>query len=583
MGNLGIGAILMGLAGGLALFLYGMEKMTSALKLLAGDRMKSFLARMTTNRFKSVLTGAIVTAAIQSSSVTTVLVVGFISAGLLSLSQSIGIILGASIGTTITAQIVAFKITHYALIPVAAGFLMSFASRQTKIQHYGRMIMGLGLIFFGMELMKGATNPLRTYEPFIEFMRNLESPLVGVLFGAAFTALIQSSSATTGVIIVLASQGFLTLESGIALVLGANIGTCVTASLAAIGKPREAVRAALVHVLLATAGVMIWIGLIDQLAEFVRWISPTKEGLDALAKLSSETPRQIANSHTAFNVANTVLFIGFTPVIARFMEWIVPDRKLEADETLDRRYLDDILIHAPSLALDVVRMEMARLGAAARNMVRDAMDPVLSGTQEDLDDLEHMDEDVDQLHGALVTYLGRLSLENLTESQSHRLSEYLSASNYFENIGDMIETNLVEAGRSRLEQGLTVSPSTREILRELHLKVTWTVERATEAIAADDKDVALEVIKAKAEIKRMAAEAEGHLAARLTATEGDRLAVFRIESELVEALRRIYYFAKRIARLVVEETAPYARGGRGQARQEALFADLTDERPSQLP
>ncbi len=560
MSELRIGAIAIGLIGGLALFLYGMEKMTDALKLIAGDRMKNLLARLTTNRFTGVLAGAAITATIQSSSVTTVLVVGFISAGLLSLSQSIGIIMGASIGTTVTAQIIAFDVTKYSLVVVALGFFMAFVPRSARAKRWGAMLMGLGLIFFGMELMKESTSPLRSFEPFIQLMQNMSNPLVGVLVSAAFTALVQSSSATTGVIIVLASQGFLSLEAGIALVLGANIGTCVTALLASIGKPREAVRAAAVHVLFNTAGVLIWIGFVDQLATFVRWVSPMADELTGVAALKADTPRQIANAHTTFNVANTVLFIGFTPVIARVVQWLIPDRRLgEEEPSLDRRYLDDILVHTPSLALDLVRMELARIGAAALRMVRDAIDPVLEGGERELQELQQLDDEVDRLHGALVTYLGRLSVESLTEPQSHLLSRYLGAANYFENIGDMIETNLVEAGRTRLESDLEISQSTREILRGLHEKVQWAVERATEAIASEDAELAREVIEAKPEINRLAAEAEAHLTGRLTAAAPHRLAAFRIETELVEALKRIYYFAKRVARLQVEEIAPYSR------------------------
>ena len=561
MANLEVGAIVIGLVGGLALFLYGMEKMTASLKVIAGDRMKNLLARMTSNRFKGVLAGAAITATIQSSSVTTVLVVGFISAGLLSLSQSVGIIMGAEIGTTITAQIIAFKVTKYSLVLVAVGFAMAFISKSSKVKRYGAMVMGLGLIFFGMELMKDATSPLRSFAPFIEMMQNMRNPVVAVLFSATFTALIQSSSATTGVIIVLASQGFLTLESGIALVFGANIGTCITAFLASIGKPREAVRAAVVHILFNTAGVLIWISFIDPLAELIRSVSPVAEGLSGVDALKAETPRQIANAHSTFNIANTLMFIGFTPVIARVVEWIVPDRKLGEEETraTDRRYLEDILVHTPALALDLARMELARIGAAALKMVRGAIDPVLKGGEEELQALQQMDEEVDRLHGALVTYLGRLSAENLTEEQSHVLSRRLSAANYFENIGDMIETNLVEAGRTRLSTHLEISPSTSEVLRGLHEKVQWAVARATEAVASEDAGAAREVIEAKAEVNRLAVEAEGHLTERLAAPDPHRLPAFRIETELVEALKRMYYFAKRIARLVTEETALYSR------------------------
>ena len=570
MEGLKVGVILMGLLGGLALFLYGMEKMTNSLKLIAGDGMKDLLSRMTSNRFKGVLTGAAITATIQSSSVTTVLVVGFISAGLLSLSQAIGIIMGAEIGTTITAQIIAFKVTKYSLLLVTAGFALSFIPKSPKLKAWGAMLMGLGLIFFGMELMKDSTSPLRSFEPFLQGMQNLRNPLVAVLFSAAFTALIQSSSATTGVIIVLASEGFLTLEAGIALVFGANIGTCITALLASIGKPREAVRAALVHILFNTAGVLLWIGFIPYLAEFIRWLSPVAEGLEGVAALQAETPRQIANAHTTFNLANTTLFIGFTPLIARLVERLVPDRKLdEIEEGFDRRYMDDILVHTPSLALDLVRMELARIGAATLRMVRGAIDPVLTGTSQDLDELEKMDEEVDQLHQAIVTYLGRLSFEKLTTAQGRRLSQYLSAANYFENIGDMIETNLVEAGRERLDTQLEISPSTREILRGLHEKVQWAVEKATESIASEDIELARRVSGAKQEINALAQQAEAHLTERLSAPAPHRVAAFRTETELVEALKRMYYFSKRIARLVVEEIPLTLESGPAKTTLEA--------------
>jgi phosphate:Na+ symporter len=555
--ELPVGTIVMEVLGGLAIFLYGMEKMTASLKLVAGERMKGLLARMTTNRFKGVFTGAFITAVIQSSSVTTVLVVGFISAGLMSLSQSIGIIMGASIGTTVTAQIVAFKVTKYSLLLVAAGFAMSFIARRQNLQHYGRMIMGLGLIFFGMVLMKEATTPLRSYEPFIDLMKEMDNPFLAVLVAAAFTGIVQSSSATTGVIIVLASQGFLSLEAGIPLVFGANVGTCVTASLASIGKPREAVRAAMVHILFNTAGVLLWLGFIPYLAEFIRDVSPMAEGLEGMARLKVETPRQIANAHTVFNVANTLIFIGFTPLIARLVERIVPDRKLPEPELARKRTMDDILVHTPMLALDVVRMEIARLGSAAASMVREALTPVLSGSEGDLDALQAKDDEVDDLHGALITYLGRLSLENLTEPQSHRLSEYIAATNYLENIGDMVETQLVDAGRRRLVDGVAISPATQSVLQQFYERVQWSVEESVRAISSNDADIAQQVLDAKAEVRRLSDEADRHLTRRLAADEPQRLAAYRLESEVVESLKRIYYFSKRIAKLVVEETAPY--------------------------
>ena len=274
-GELEVFQLVMGLLGGLALFLFGMEQMAEALKAVAGERMRDILSRLTANRLMGALTGAFVTAVIQSSSVTTVLVVGFITAGLMSVSQSVGIIMGANIGTTITAQIIAFKVTKFALLMIAVGFAMTLLAKRERRRQQGAGLMGLGLVFFGMAVMGEAMAPLRSYQPFLDAMVRLEHPALGILVGALFTALVQSSSATTGIVIVMAGQGLISLETGIALAFGANVGTCVTALLASIGKPREAVRAAAVHVLFNVAGVLVWVGFIDQLAQLVTWISPT--------------------------------------------------------------------------------------------------------------------------------------------------------------------------------------------------------------------------------------------------------------------------------------------------------------------
>lgn len=568
--TLEIGAIIMGLLGGLALFLYGMDQMTEALKSIAGGGMKQLLARLTTNRWRAVFAGAFVTAVIQSSSVTTVLVVGFISAGLLTLPQSIGIILGADIGTTITAQIIAFKITEYALLLIAIGFGLLFLAERKRVQQYGTMLMGFGLIFFGMQLMSDSTQPLRTYEPFIQLMHGLDNPLVGILIGTIFTGIVQSSSATMGVIIVLASQGFVTLEAGIALALGANIGTCVTALLAAIGKPAEAVRAAVVHVLFKVVGVIIWFAFIGQLAAVVRSISPSAPHLTGTARLAAEAPRQIANAHTIFNVANTFIFIWFTKPLANLMHRLIPDRVAIGKQTIRPRYLDENLLETPELALDRVRLELGRLGEFTLRMVRRALPAVFQGSESDLEALATMDDDVDRLHASIVAYLAELSQENLIRRYSDQLSDYMAVANYIENIGDMIQTNLVEAGSGRLKYNVTISPETRALLSALHEKVIWAVEMALEALDKSDQRLAEEVMAAKLSINLLADEAEEHLSHRLTADEPNRLNAFRIESEIIEYLKRVYYFAKRIAKVVTDTDLVYRQVDLGSMPEEII-------------
>jgi phosphate:Na+ symporter len=275
----------------------------------------------------------------------------------MTLPQAIGVSLGADIGTTVTAQIVAFKVEKYALLLVAVGFLFIFTGKTDEREQYGHLIMGLGLIFFGMGVMSEGMEPLRSYQPFIDLMQNVSNPLIGILVATLFTGLVQSSSATMGVVIALALQGLITLEAGIALALGANIGTCVTAGLAAIGKPPDAVRVAVAHVTFKIVGVLLILPFIPAFADFVRSISPmAAAGVTGADRLAAETPRQIANAHTVFNVGIALLFLPFADFFARFCRWVVPDRPAKEVTIVTAKYLDKPLIGTPTLALDRVRL-----------------------------------------------------------------------------------------------------------------------------------------------------------------------------------------------------------------------------------
>ena len=547
-------ALLMGLFGGLALFLYGLDQLAEALKSVAGAKMKVILARLTKNRFMGVFTGAFVTAVIQSSSVTTVLVVGFITAGLMTMVQSVGVILGANIGTTITAQIIAFKITHYALLLVTLGFGLTFVSRREKAKQWGMVLLGLGLVFYGMGVMGDAMNPLREYQPFLDMMIQMEAPLLGILAGAAFTGLVQSSSATTGIVIVMAGQGFITLPAGIALIFGANIGTCITALLAAIGKPREALRAGMVHVLFNVLGVLIWLAFIDDLAAFVVSISPVAEGLTGLEKLGAETPRQIANAHTIFNIANTVIFIGFAGLLARAVEYLVPERPPDDERAIRVKYLDMELLTNPSLALDRARMEILNMGDQVREMMTETLPAVLTGNKESLAEIAEMDNNVDRLYGHIVTYLGKVSKEGLTESESEEFMELMEAANSLESIGDVIETNLVTLGQLRIEDEVQISQATREVIEDFHAGVLRALDMSLVAVTQRNPSAAMQVIEMKARINELADSAALHEAKRLVAQEPNRLEAYRIEMDILEALKRIYYFCKRMARGVPTES-----------------------------
>ena len=540
----------MRLFGGLALFLFGMDQMSEALKAVAGNRMKEFLGNLTNNRVTGLLTGAGVTAVIQSSSVTTVMLVGFVTAGLMSLSQAIGVILGADIGTTITAQIVAFPVKKYALLLVTTGFVMLFVGRKEKIKHYGTLIMGLGLIFFGLAIMSDAMKPLRSYQPFIQLMQSVANPLVGILVATLFTALIQSSSATMGVVIVLAQQGLITLEGGIALALGANIGTCATAGLASIGKPREAVRVAVAHVTFKIVGVALIFFFIPHLAEFCRWISPAYPELTGIEKLAKETPRQVANAHTMFNVGIAFLFLPVTPLFARFCEWVVPDKPEEGDVLpvdFKPRYLDETLISTPPLALGRCRLEIGRLGDRVVDMFSKVLPAVLTGSKENLQEIVEMDDEVDAMHGHIVLFLGKLSRTKLSDEQAEELMYLLQTADRFENIGDIMENNMVRVGTKRIDENINISKSTMKIINIYHRQVARALLDTVKVVVNEDVDAIKRVRRTKGKIASLALETAEHGIERLTADAPNRLKTYTRERETIDHIDRIYRLCRRIA------------------------------------
>ncbi len=545
--TLELGVLVTQLGGGLALFLYGMRQMTESLKIVAGSGMKNLLARLTVNRFAAAIAGAIVTAVIQSSSVTTVLVVGFISAGLLNLSQSIGVILGANIGTTVTAQIIAFQVYKYGLLMIAVGFFTEILARNERLRQWGTVVMGLGLIFFGMELMSIATGPLRQWPPFIDLMRNMQDPLLSIAIGAAFTALVQSSSATTGIVIVLASQGLITLETGIGLILGANIGTCVTAFISAIGRPREALQAAWAHIIFNVAGVLLWVFFIAQFADVVRSISPVSENLSGIDRMLTDTPRQIANAHTIFNLGNLLVFIWFTGPLSRLLNRIVPPRAVPAG--IKPLYLDALYLEQPALALDQVRRELLRLGEMVGATLAQSLRVVTGGRKEDVDKIILADDNIDTLYADVIRFLGRLSQKDLIRNQPQQLSGFVGIANYLENIGDVVEKEMMPVANKRMQADLTISATTMEKLRPLQEEVCRTFDRVMSALKTGEREPALDAIESKSAVKELAEAATAHVARRLVVDEPKRMESFQICTDIIEHYQRINTYMRKIARL----------------------------------
>ena len=544
-----------GLLGGLALFLLGLSFLTRALEILAGDRMGRILERLTTNRFTGVATGAVVTAAVNSSTVTTVLLVGFVSAGLMTMSQSVAVVMGANIGSTFTAQILAFDIGLLALPLIAVGFAAAFVGRSDLWRESGRAVLGLGLVFYGMVVMSQAMAPLRAFEPFIAVMAEIQRPLMGVLAGAIFTALVQSSAATIGIVLVLGNQGIIGLEGAIAIVLGSNIGTCATAGLAVLGKPREAVRVFVAHLLFNVVGAVLWLPLIGPLAAFVDWLS--LGGPEAIG-------RDIANAHTFFNVANTALFIGFVAQIAKLVHWLVPEPAGASSDVAAPRYLEAGLLQSPSLALAAARRELARIAEQTAAMVEAVLPSLVRREPAGLRVVHDLLPQVRLLNDAVLGYLGALGRARLGQRQSAELTALLQLGQFLTAIAELAGTDLVRlANRRERWPGL---PD-----RELEARI----EALLETLLIDIR--ALPALVAERSVEQARALRAGkrplHAAARaLTRTAFERVAgssaprrtgLYVGTAETMEILGRIHRLCRKIAKLeleLAEASVPPAAG-----------------------
>ena len=553
----------MGMFGGLAVFLFGLEHLSGALQAAAGEKLKVILAKLTSNRIMGAITGALVTALMNSSTVTTILVVGFITAGVMTLTQSIGVIFGANVGSTITAQIIAFNVAQYALAMIAVGFIIRLAAKADKVKHYGMMLTGLGLVFFGMGIIGEAMMPLRGFQPFLDLMVAMENPFLGVSAGLVFTALVNSSAATLGVAIVMASDGLISLEAGIALALGANIGTIFTTLIAAIGKPRDAVRAAWVHGLFNIIGPLIWVPFIPQLAEIATWLSPSHPELAGMDRMAAEVPRQIANAHTVLNVINALVFLNFTALFARAVVWMFPDKPVEpARVIIQPKFLSEGLVETPTLALESVRKEIGHMGGITLAMlerIREAF------SQEDVaafEAVEKMDDQVDLLHDFIIHYLGRIRAQPLSDEQNEDFIRLLGVTDDLESLADVIETDLVALGRDALAtEEIKHSETIRSLMRDLHGKLMEALQTAVHAVENNDQRKAQDVMGIKDEFKRIMELALRHQATRLEPDDAARLAGFRLEMEVLEKLERIYRLARRIAKVVLPAEVLIERAG----------------------
>lgn len=431
--------IVFGLLGGLAMFLYGMNSMSDALQKAAGERMKRILGFLTKNPLMGALAGALVTAVLQSSSATTVMVIGFVSAGLMSLPQAISVIFGANIGTTMTAQLMAFKISNYIYPIIFIGFIMNFVFKKEKIRNVGMVIFSFGLLFEGIEVMGGVMKPLASSAIFVDLMGKVsEIPVLGVVLGAVMTLVVQSSSATIAVLQNFASQpgpdgihSVIGLAGAIPILFGDNIGTTITALLASIGQSKNAKRTAIAHSTFNITGTILFMFLIRPLAAFVQWISPKGDELDIIS-------RQIANAHTTFNVACTLIWLPLIPVMVKIVKFIIRGEDKKNSEGFVAKYLDDKAMSQPAAAIYMAAKEISRLSAHAGKMIEVMKNAIEKRNITDIRD-KYVDEHdkVKELQDIIVDFITKLiSSGNLTEKQAEQAAGLVVVSNNIERIAD---------------------------------------------------------------------------------------------------------------------------------------------------
>lgn len=540
--------LVFGVLGGLALFLYGMEKMSAGMRKSAGNHLRSILASLTKNRVIALFVGTFVTMIIQSSSATTVMLVSFVQAGLMSFSQTMGVILGADIGTTITAQMIAFKLTDYALLMIAVGYGLRMFAKSEKAKSYGDVILGFGILFFGMKLMSDAMRPLRTYPDFIDFLKGLENPLLGILAGAIFTALVQSSSAFTGILIVLAQQGLITLEAGIPMIFGANIGTCVTAGLASIGTSRDAKRVALAHVIFKLSGVLLFFFWIPEFAELIRTLA---------IKFGSGTARQIANAHTIFNVGLGLLFLPCTTVFANLVLKIFPDLPEDKDLQVATWHLDDKKILTPGIAIDLARAEVSRMANLLGRMQRAIIIPFLSDEPRQdeyfpqlslLQGIEMRETKINFLQQKITDYMLNVARQEITDAQSNEVYGMIAIVKDMESLGDLIHRNMVPMVPKKQGLETDFSLEGKEELLIYHEKVCKQLYLLKEAFAERNPEKA-KIIMAK-ERKYLDLEAQyriQHLE-RLRHQRKESMETHTVHLELMDLMKQSIVYTSNIAK-----------------------------------
>lgn len=467
--------IIMKLMGGLGLFIYGMKLMGDGLENAAGDGLKKILEKVTSNPIKAVLVGAIVTAVIQSSSATTVMVVGFVNAGLMNLTQATGIIMGANIGTTITAQLVSFKLDQIAPLFVFLGTIMVMFARGKKRKDIGNIVLGFGILFTGMGIMSGAMKPLTSSPVFEQLIVTIgDNWLIGVIAGATITAILQSSSATTGILVALATAGAINIQVALPIIFGCNIGTCITAIIASIGANKTAHKAAAIHLIFNIVGTIIFLPFLGLLGV-------------AVTKMSPDVSRQIANAHTVFNIVNTMLLLPFSKYLIVIVNKIIPGE--DEEEKAGPKYIDDRLLETPVIAAGQVIKETIRMANKAKKNLELSMDAFSNQDEKLVEKVYENEKIINILEESITTYLVKLAKCEMSDREKDIVASTFHVINDIERIGDHAE-NVADLASQRLNRDLSYSSDAMEELYEIYNYTVNALEISIESYANRDVEKA---------------------------------------------------------------------------------------------
>jgi phosphate:Na+ symporter len=543
--------------GGLALFLYGMELMSDGLVKASGTKIRRILNIFTKNRFAAFITGAVSTTIIQSSSAVSVMVISLVESNLIKYKQTFGILLGAGIGTTITAQIIAFKITDYSLVIVALGFFLRILSKREILKFTGSALLGFGLLFYGLQIMSEAMIPLRTQDQIIGVLLQLENPLLGILAGLIFTAIIQSSSAFIGILIVLASQGLLTLDAAIPLLLGSNIGTTATAILASIKAGYEAKRVAFTFFLIKLTGVLIIFWWIPSYIDLVKKI--TSLFLESNLDNSSLLTRQIANAHTLFNVGASMLLLPFSELISKGIMKLMPAKKQPKEKRVELKFIQNKMIDQPALALVLAKKETLEMAAEVKRMLEEIIHPFTENKEGNIYKIEDYEKNVDFYQFKITAYVTKISQKNIAEELIDESFKIMYIVSELEEIADIIYNSLFDKALLWMNSQKHFSDEGKKELVSFHQHILNHFDKALTVFNSYD---AKSISKLKLEnklLRNLSIELKQKHFMRLSQNIPESISTSENHMEIVGNLRSIHSHISNVIRILYQESQRHSR------------------------